>query len=240
MILDDITMTEFESAARTTKTMVVPYGTVEAHGTHLPLSTDTMIIEAAVKGASKERDFFLAPALNYGVCTSTAVHPGTITISTDTLRALTRDIVRSGYDKGLRNFILISGHGGGLHSSAMREAGESLTQELEGVVVAALVIYDILPKEARAIGETKQDSHAGELETSLILHINESLVKGHSKEEYPQLPRPIIAKDKLKYWPGAVHGNPEKATKDKGRRLMDIMVKTIVELVDSVESFEQV
>ncbi|MCK4846863.1 MAG: creatininase family protein [Deltaproteobacteria bacterium] len=239
MILDNVTMTEFESALSKTKTMVVPYGTVEAHGTHLPLSTDTMIIEAALKRAAKEREFFLAPALNYGVCTSTAVHPGTITISSETLRAITRDIVRGGYDKGIRRFILISGHGGGLHSSAMREAGESLTNELKGATIAALVVYDILPKEARAIGETKHDSHAGELETSLILHINEELVKGRSKEEYPHLPRPIIAKDKLKYWPGAVHGNPEKASEDKGRRLMDIMVKSIVELIDSVESFEQ-
>lgn len=239
MLMDDITMTEFEAALDGTKTMVVPYGTVEAHGTHLPLSTDTMIIEEAVRRAALEREFFLAPAVNYGVCTSTAVHPGTLTISADTLRGLTRDIVRSGYDKGVRNFILISGHGGGLHSSAMREAGESLTGELKDATIAALVIYDILPKEARAIGETKQDSHAGELETSLILHINESLVKGRSKEEYPQLPRPIIARDKLKYWPGAVHGNPEKATEDKGRKLMDVMVKSVVELVDSVENFKQ-
>jgi creatinine amidohydrolase len=235
MILTDITMKDFKKGLKTTKTLIVPYGTVEAHGTHLPLSTDTFIILEAVKRAASRVPVFVAPPIHYGVCTSTGAHPGTVGISPETLRRTTADIVRDCYRKGLRNFILVSGHGGGIHVSAIKEAGEELTRELKGVKIAALSIYDILPPEAIKLAETENDSHAGELETSLILYLAPGLVKGRAKEEYPGLPKPIIARDKLKYWPGAVWGNPKKATRKKGERLFRMMVECIEELVRRIE-----
>lgn len=239
MILTDITMSEFSEGLEKTKTLVVPFGAVEAHGTHMPLGTDTLIMDSVVCEAEKSVDFFVAPPIHYGVCTSTGAHPGTINFTPDTLRGVCRDIVRDGYRKGLRNFVLISGHGGGQHVSAMKEAGEVLTAELEGVNISCLAIYEILPKEAYEIAETKNDSHAGEIETSLILHLNETLVKGRAPEEYPYMPKPIIAKDKVKFWPGAVWGNPEVATSEKGKQFFDIMVESLVEFVKRIEKFKQ-
>jgi creatinine amidohydrolase len=235
MMLIDMTMKDFKKGLKTTRTLIVPYGTVEAHGTHLPLSTDTLIIFEAVKRAASRTPVFVAPPLHYGVCTSTGSHPGTLGISPETLRRTTADIVRDGYRKGLRNFILVSGHGGGIHLSAIKEAGEELTRELKGVKIAALSIYEILPPEAIKLAETQNDSHAGELETSLILYLAPGLVKGRTKEEYPVLPKPIIARDKLKYWPGAVWGNPKKATRKKGERLFGMMVDGIEELIRRIE-----
>jgi creatinine amidohydrolase len=159
-------------------------------------------------------------------------------ITPATLRRITADIVRDGHSKGFRVFILISGHGGGLHVSAIKEAGEELTRELKGVKIAALSIYEILPPEAIKLAETRGDSHAGELETSLILYLAPELVKGRAKEEYPRLPKPIIATDKIKYWPGAVWGNPKKATVKKGERLFNMMVEAIVKLIKRVEKLK--
>ncbi len=235
MILEDMTMAEFTKGLEKTRTIIIPYGTVEAHGGHLPLKTDTLIIEEVVKAASKAVDVFIAPALDYGVCTSTGPHPGTISISTATLRAMTTDIVKDGVKKGLRNFILISGHGGSQHVGAMKEAAEALTFEIEEVKLAALSIYEILGPEAFALAETEGDSHAGELETSAILHLAQELVKGRSKKEFPKFPKPIIARDKLKFWPGAVWGDPTKADAKKGERLSEIMVEKVVELVKRID-----
>lgn len=234
MILTDITMREFKTGLRKTRTLIVPYGSVEAHGTHLPLSTDTMVIWEAAKRVAAKMPVFVAPPVHYGVCTSTGDHPGTISVTPETLRRLTFDIVRDCHRKGLRNFILISGHGGGAHVSAMKEAGEELTRELKGVKIAALAVYDILPPEAAKLASTPNDSHAGELETSLILYLSKALVKGRSREEYPRLPKPVIARDKLKYWPGAVWGNPKKATIKKGERLFDMMVEGMEGLVKRI------
>ena len=239
MILTYITMTEFTEGLKKTKTLVVPFGAVEAHGSHMPIGTDTIIMESVVLKAEKSVSFFAAPPIHYGVCTSTGQHPGTINVTPNTLRSICFDIVRDGYSKGLRNFVLISGHGGGQHVGAMKEAGEILTQELEGVNISCLAIYEILPKEAFSIAETENDSHAGEIETSLILYLNDKLVKGSSPQEYPDMPKPIIAKDKVKYWPGAVWGNPEAATKEKGEKFFDIMVRSLVAFVVKMENFKQ-
>ena len=235
MIIEDMTMAEFERGLKKSRTLIVPYGAVEAHGTHLPLKTDTFVIDRVVKAASEAVDVFVAPALDYGVCTSTGAHPGTIGISAATLRAMTTDIVRDAFKKGLKNFVLISGHAGGLHVAAMREAGEALTQELEEIKIAACSIYEILGPEAFALAETEGDSHAGEMETSLILHLAPDLVKGSSKKEFPNLPKPIIARDKLKFWPGAVWGDPSKADAKKGEQFFGIMVEKVVELIERMD-----
>ncbi|MFQ5902011.1 MAG: creatininase family protein, partial [Thermodesulfobacteriota bacterium] len=113
MILEDITMEDFKRGLEATKTLILPLGTVEEHGTHLPLSTDTMVVYEIARKAAERIMVFVAPPIHYGVCTSTSQHPGTISITFDTLRAILRDILISSYDKGLRNFILISGHAGG-------------------------------------------------------------------------------------------------------------------------------
>ena len=235
MFIEEITMEEFKKALRKTKTILIPFGTVEEHGRHLPLSTDTMVAVEALKRVAEKKRVFIAPPIHYGVCTSTRQHPGTITIKPSTLRALTRDIVVDCYNKGLRNFVLVTGHGGGLHINAMKEVAEELVEELKGIKMAVVCPYTILYKELSEIAETENDSHAGELETSLILAIRPELVKGTSKEEYPTFPKPLIVKDKLKYWPGGVWGNPKKATMEKGERVLDIIVKKLIEIIKEVE-----
>ncbi|MBI5642124.1 MAG: creatininase family protein [Deltaproteobacteria bacterium] len=235
MILGESTMTEFRKSVRGARTLIMPFGTVEAHGSHLPLNTDTFIIREVIKKVSEKNNVFMAPPLQYGVCTSTFDHPGTIGITSGTLRAITTDIVNSGYKQGFRNFILISGHGGSLHVAALREAGEALVSAHEDMKIAALSIYEMIGKEAEAIIETKNDSHAGEAETSLMLYLAPRLVKGRAEEEYPDLPRPIIVKDKVRRWKGAVWGNPQKASVEKGEALFKVMVSRVEDLVGRME-----
>ncbi len=235
MILENITMSEFKKQLKITKTIIFPFGTVEEHGSHLPLNTDTLIIYEILKRVVKKRKVFLAPPLYYGVCTSTSQHPGTISISPATLRRITFDIAKDAYEKGLRNIFLISGHGGGLHSSAMKEAAENLVHELTGIKIAVLCPYDILYKELSELAETPHDSHAGEIETSLILYLAPELVKGRAKEEYPTLPKPFTVKNKIKYWPGGVWGNPGKASREKGEKAVKLIVNKLVDILDMVK-----
>ncbi|HHN65949.1 MAG TPA: creatininase family protein [Nitrospirae bacterium] len=238
MFLDEITMKEFSENLNKTKTLIIPYGTVEEHGSHLPLGTDTIIPVEILKEVSKISNVFIAPPVHYGVCTSTRQHPGTISITPHTLRHLTMDILRDAYRKGLRNFILLSGHGGGLHVNALKEVSEILIDELDDIKIAVLCPYDMLRDRLREIAETDNDSHAGEIETSLIMALRPDLVKGRSEEEYPSFPKPLIVRDKLKYWPGGVWGNPDRASSQKGQKVMRIIVDEIVNLIRKVESHE--
>ena len=143
-------------------------------------------------------------------------------------------MAKDAYEKGLRNIFLITGHGGGLHSSAMKEAAEKLVNELKGIKIAVLCPYDILYKELSELADTPNDSHAGEIETSLILYLAPELVKGRAKEEYPKLPKPFTVKNKVKYWPGGVWGNPGKATREKGDKAVKLIVNKIVDILDLV------
>jgi creatinine amidohydrolase len=130
MIIENITMSDFSRHLRKRKTIIFPFGTVEEHGKHLPLNTDTLIIHELLKRVIMKRKVFLAPPVYYGVCTTTKKHPGTISITPETLRRLTADLISDAYGKGLRNFILISGHGGGIHMSALKEVAEGIIENL--------------------------------------------------------------------------------------------------------------
>jgi creatinine amidohydrolase len=95
--------------------------------------------------------------------------------------------------------------------------------------------YDILWKELSEIAETPNDSHAGELETSIMLYLSPGLVKGRSPEEYPKIPKPFTVKNKVSYWRGGVWGNPNKATAEKGKKAVKVITDKIVEILDKIE-----
>ncbi len=235
MLLENITMSDFKKGLKKTKTLLIPFGSIEEHGSHLPLSTDTIQVYEVVKEAAKKVNVFVAPPLHYGVLTSTRQHAGSIGISPDSLRMITRDIIKSAYSKGLRNFILISGHAGSIHMSALREVGEELIDEIDNIRIAVISEYDMIVKEGRKLVETKEDGHAGEIETSRLLYLAPDLVKGRAKEEYPKFLTPFIVKDKVKYWKGGVWGNPKKASKEKGKKLVKVSVDKVVEIVKGIE-----
>ncbi len=235
MHLDLITMEEFKKGLRRTKTLLIPFGTVEEHGRHLPLGTDTLIAVEVLRRLQERRKVFVAPPLHYGVCTSTRLHPGTISITPETLRRLTLDIVRESFRKGVRNFMLVSGHGGGLHMNALKETAEILVEEETGIRIAVVSPYELLWKELSEIAETENDSHAGELETSVMLALRPELVKGRSKEEYPSFPKPLVVRDKLRYWPGGVWGNPSKADREKGEKVIELILDRLIEILDMLE-----
>ena len=237
-ILENITMNEFKKYLNQTKTIVFPFGTVEEHGRHLPLNTDSFIIQEALKIVAKRKKFFLAPVVYYGVCTTTKNHPGTISITPETLRRLSFDLIMEAYKKGLHNFLLISGHGGSLHMSALKETAEILIEKLKGIKIAVFSPYDLLWKELSEIAETPNDSHAGELETSMMLYLSPELVKGRAAEEYPTIPKPFSVKDKVKYWPGGVWGNPKKASAEKGKKAIKLMTDKIAEILDRIEKLK--
>jgi len=239
MILAEMTMGEFENGIKTTRTILLPFGSVEEHGYHLPLSTDTIQAYEVGKAAAKISPLFIAPPVHYGCCRSTSCHPGTISISTNTLQNLMKDIVRSLYSHGLRNFIILTGHAGGTHKMALINAGEDLVAELLDIKLAVLTEYELAYSEGREIIETDGDAHAGEIETSRIMHLYPDLVKGAGQREFPSFPPGIIVRNKRKFWTNGVWGDPTKATPEKGRRINDLVVRKLVEFIDTLEKFSE-
>ena len=238
MIMEEMTMTEFEKGLEKTRTVIIPVGTVEEHGPHLPLSTDTIQAVELAKRVAQRMNVFIAPPLHYGFCRSTRCHPGTISVSTGALREMIRDIVKSFHLQGLRSFVILSGHAGGIHIAALNEVGEELLEELREISIAVLSAIDLFPDKGDLV-ETEGDSHAGEVETSMMLSVRPELVKGRASKEYPALPRAMLVRDKRKYWPGGVWGDPSKASPEKGEKMIHLAVDRVIDLIKKVESHRE-
>ncbi len=237
MVIEEITSMEFSAGLHKTRTVLLPVGATEEHGPHLPIGTDTFQAYDVCVRLAERRPVFVAPAIPYGVCRSTADHPGTIGISSGTLKALLCDVVHALYRQGLRDFVVLSGHAGGTHNAALLDAGEELLRSLPGMRIALATEYDLARGEGGAIIETAGDSHAGEIETSRMLATRPHLVKGSAPAAYPCFPRHILVRDKLPFWPSGVWGDPTRASAEKGRQIEDVVVKALERLVTELEGF---
>jgi mycofactocin system creatininase family protein len=136
--------------------LVVPLGSTEQHGHHLPLGTDTAVACAvAERTAGGLDDALLAPALAYGASGEHEDFPGTVSIGTEALTVLLLEYGRSA-GRWARRVLLVNGHGG--NHDALRAAGTRLRDEARDVAWFPC-------------GIPGGDAHAGRTETSLMLHV---------------------------------------------------------------------
>jgi len=240
MELTDLTMPDFARALTTTTTLILPCGSVEEHGPHLPLGTDTFHALEVARRAARRVPVLVAPPLYYGVCRSTREHPGTISLSTPVLRALVAELGREFHRQGVRRLIILTGHAGGTHTAALIDAGEELLAAFPDLNVAVVNILEVLAAVLRdhpGLVQTKGDGHAGEVETALIQALYPQLVQGTAPAEWPRFPKFILARNKRKFWPGGVWGDPGPATPELGQRLLDLEAEVVARLVTDLADF---
>lgn len=238
MFIEKITMLELEKGIKKCKTVIIPFGSVEEHGPHLPLSTDTIQMMEILKIVEKEIEVFIAPPIHYGVCRSTEQHIGTIGISPNTLRLLVQDILESLFNQGFKLFFLITGHAGKLHYYSLVEACESFVKKYNYVRVFVYAEFDLIKDDLGGLIETAYDSHAGEIETSRILYIDKNLVKkspSKIKNDKPNFFPGEITANKIKYWPSGIWGDPSKATSEKGEKTLLLSAKKIIEIIRKIQ-----
>ena len=237
MYLDHITMDELKEKIKKNPVVIIPFGSLEEHGLHLPLSTDTIQIMEVLKIVEKETGVFIAPPVNYGVCRSTEEHLGTVGISPETLRTLTYDLLAGFRKQGFKKAILVSGHAGKLHMFSMIEACERFIKDYNRMRVFVYSEFDLMGKDVFKMIETPYDSHAGEIETSRMLYINEKLVKkGYKniKEDKPEFFPGEIVRDKVRYWKSGIWGNPSLANKEKGRKTIALSSEKIIGIIKKI------
>ena len=234
MIIEQITTLDFTEGLKKTKTVIVPLGAIEEHGPHLPMNTDILHAYEIAKKAAKKVPVFVAPPINFGVCRSTADFPGTITIRSSTLVALVLDVVEALYNPGLKNFILYSGHAGMNHVAAMLDAADQIMKQYDDSKFSVITDLELTDAEFFKLVETPADSHAGEIETSLIMSLAPELVGELPEPDFPKFPKPFLVKDTRKYWKSGVWGNPKKASKQKGDKMVDILVNNLIDLVENI------
>ena len=186
-------------------------GSFEQHGPHLPLSTDALIAEAVAGEVADELGGVLGPTIPVGVSPEHMSYPGTVSLSAETLKAAVTDVVSSLRRHGFEEIILINGHGG--NNKALGE----LNVDVKVVHLTRLL---------------ERYDHAGEVETSLMMHLHSELVKTDEvKEQEFRWPGKKEWADTKEYSESGVLGDPTKASKEKGRELFkELVEKTLKEL----------
>lgn len=214
-----------EVAAADQDTLLVPLGSTEQHGPHLPLDVDTRIAHAvAHRAAAADPTLHVAPAFAYGSSGEHQAFEGTISIGTDALTVVLVELARSALQQW-RHIIFVNGHGGNL--PGVRHAVDTLRGESR----SADVWYP-------TVGG---DAHAGAMETSVMLHLAADQVRQSEVGEGNQTPLdqllPDLIADGLRpHTPTGVLGDPRSATADHGRILMDQMVQSLGRLVHQMRA----
>jgi creatinine amidohydrolase len=212
------TWPEVDRSAR--QLLILPLGSTEQHGPHLPLDTDTVIANAL---AGNAHDHFpqvgLAPPMPYGASGEHRDFPGTLSIGTNALIAVLVEFVRHATSTW-RHVLVINGHGGNARALAaaadlMRSEGRSMT---------------VLHAES---GGERADPHAGYRETSLMMHLAPTTVRTDRLEagNTSALPvlLPLLQSDGVRRVSNnGVLGDPTGATAAEGMRIFDEMSAAIL------------
>ena len=217
MRLEDLTWPDVAQGT----VLAVPIGATEQHGPHLPLSTDTDIAVALVRGLAGARpDVIAAPALAYGSSGEHDGFAGTLSIGREAVELVLVELVRSA-SATFERVLLVCVHGGNvapLRSAERRLRGEG--------------------RDVRAwLPRWSSDAHAGRLETSLMLAIAsqrvhlEDAVVGATAPLSELMPR-LVESGVRAVSPNGVLGDPAGASADEGRELLAVEVARLADAVE--------
>ena len=121
MFLARMNYREVEDYLAQNDTVIIPVGSLENHGLHLPLGTDALIPEEIARRVDVRSPLLIAPILNYGATDDLAGFAGTVSLGTEGLTALLRTVCDQLYQYGFRHFMILNGHGG--NSAAIQAVG---------------------------------------------------------------------------------------------------------------------
>jgi creatinine amidohydrolase len=115
------------------------------------------------------------------------------------------------------------------------EVGEEFLHTYDDLRLAVLSLLDLGMPAWQEVISTKDDAHAGEVETSVMLHLRPHLVGEARPREWPRFPEHLLVRDKLRYWPGGVWGDASHASEGKGRKLFNFSVAALVRLIKDLD-----
>ncbi|MER7837880.1 creatininase family protein [Streptomyces sp. NPDC096040] len=207
-------------AVVSTQVAVLPVGSFEQHGPFLPLATDTLVACAVAREIAAAFPVHLLPPVTVSCSHEHAAWPGTVSISSVTLHAVVRDIAESLRRSGVEALVVVNGHGGNyVLGNVVQEA--SARGERMALYPAA---EDWETALGRAGVETSAltDMHAGEIETSILLHAHPELVRpGHESADFTADDRRhLLTLGMSAYTESGVIGRPSLGSAEKGKELL--------------------
>ncbi len=250
-LYQDYTWPELKEIVAQDPVVVLPIGSVEDHGGHLPLDTDNFLIGSICEAAAEKLDgkLLLMPPIPYGFEAHHMDFPGTIDIEMEHLLHFVSDVTKSVARHGFSRILIADGHGSNMPILDLVARKTILeTNALCATFIWPSLIGDVLNsvRESEVPGGM---AHAGELETSLYLYLAAERVQMQKAVNEIGLPRsryiwldlvrgsPVLMMDHWsRFSKSGIVGQPQLATAQKGKVIFDAVVNALIELV---EEFKQ-
>lgn len=213
------------------KKIIIPLGSMEQHGPHLPISTDTIIAEYLANQLTKKISSYVLPGIPYGV--SFEHRPFfNISISNDVLSELLSQICISLGENGFNQIIILNGHRGNM--GVLQYIPQIVERNNPKVNVFGINYWHLIEREF---------DHGGFVETSLMLAIEPKLVqmqnakRGHlNKKRLNSTYTTFLSNtSSFKITRNGVLGDPRKATKEEGKKIISITMKNLVRTLKELD-----
>jgi creatinine amidohydrolase len=223
--------TTFEIEKSETDLGILGIGACEQHSHHLPVETDFFFASQVSRAVAQELDAFLFQPLPYSTSLEHRGFSGTITLQPETLHRLVLDIAAAAADWGIRYLVLLNAHGGNfiLNPTARAWNMDNKTPHL--------LLVDFFA----GCTDTAPNLHAGDLETSMMLHLcPEKVHLDRAQDFIPEWERPDLTHFGMKkISPEGVWGYPTRATVEKGRHWFEQAVAYSAERIRTLkQAFE--
>lgn len=239
------TWPELGELAKRQPVVVLPIGSVEDHGPHLPLDTDNFLISSICEEAAlrAKGEILLLPLIPYGYETHHMDFPGTIDVRMEHLLNFVLDITKSVAHHGFKRILIADGHGSNM---PILELVARRTILETGALCGCFIWPSLAIKEIREVRESERGgmSHACELETSVYLHLDGERVRKSKIRKDMNLPAsefiwldllegsPVRMMDHWsRFSKSGVSGDPTLATAEKGKIIFEAVVEAFLRLV---------
>ena len=249
----DLTSSEFTKLDPQTTIALLPVAAYEQHGPHLAVSTDTVIGEGLmselVESLPDDLSILVMPTLSVGKSNEHIRHPGTLTFSAETALRMWVELGACVQRAGLRKIVFVNSHGG--NADLLAVAARELRQQFDMLAVVTQWRRFGLPEGLFSKREATYGIHAGDIETSLMLHLRPDRVRSELVRDFPSSAE-TMERDYKYLKPTGLHafgwiasdlspngavGEAHLGTADKGKLTAMHQVAGMIELLREIKRF---
>ena len=230
---------DVERYLETRDAVLVPSGSLEQHWRAAPLACDTIIPVRLCMEAGRRTGIAVAPAVSYGMSENHMGFHGTVSLRSETLSAVTRDIAASLFRHGFRKMIFLSGHGG--NRKPVEQGLEMASAYCPGISTE-YILYRDLPgavEKQKELFCPDPGYHVTVTEVSMIWHLLGGDMPDFPRVKFPPEPVPGELLDsaewKARYPEGGAGSDLEHVSVEKGGLFFDILVESLCRYTDQIE-----
>ena len=237
----ELTSPELRSVSRQRSLVLAPIAACEQHSLHLPTFTDTILVTAVAEGVEQRLPdhVLLLPTLWLGASAHHLRFGATLSAEVDTHIDILCDLLTPLLEDGYQRVLLLNGHGGNIDTMHVA------LRRLQGVYperqMTAASYWELAEQELAALadGPRKVMGHACEFETSMVLALRPELVKRERIRDDPPVSEPVLRglflpEDMKQRTDHGCVGYPERASADKGRKMLQAAVERTAEVVQAL------